>query len=108
MENIIKHLQVTHVEDQIDYVDNVPNATAIASFGKSSVRVLSLKAKVAVPDHTSPYDTMILILKGKIKLAFGSNSVELAAGDATLIPANDVHNVLAYEDSKFMLTVFGQ
>jgi quercetin dioxygenase-like cupin family protein len=55
-------------------------------------------------DHESPGEATLLVLRGRIKLATATDTVEGAAGDWLPIP-NERHNVAALEDSVLLLTV---
>ncbi len=108
MKTILKHLATTHLSEAVELVDNVPNAVEIASNDNSTIRCIALKAGTRIPEHNSPYDTVLVMLKGHMHLNFGSDTVELKTGDATLIPAQIMHDVKALEETRFLLNVMGE
>lgn len=66
--------------------------------------VLALLADRSLGEHDSPGEATLQVLRGRIRLDVGDDSVELAAGDYLQIPPAR-HDVAALEDSVFLLSV---
>lgn len=66
--------------------------------------VLALAAGNRLDDHESPGEATLVVLHGRIQLGTAANVVEGAIGDFLVIP-DEVHNLVAVEDSVVLLTV---
>ena len=55
-------------------------------------------------EHASPGEATLQVLRGRVRLSGSSTSVEGSAGNLMPIPP-ERHNVVALEDSVFLLTV---
>lgn len=66
--------------------------------------LLALSAGSGLHDHESPGEATLLVVQGHIRLATASDSVDVRTGEYLVIPA-ERHNVVAVDDSAFLLTV---
>ena len=51
-----------------------------------------------LPDHKTATEAFLIVIKGKAQISFSDRKEELFDGKALVIPANDTHNVEAYDD----------
>lgn len=65
--------------------------------------VLALRAGGALAEHESPGEATLLVLRGRVRLVSGENSVEGTAGELLVIPPAR-HSLEAIEDSAVLLT----
>jgi quercetin dioxygenase-like cupin family protein len=56
-------------------------------------------------EHTAPFDALISVVDGSVKVKVGENWNSLKAGDAIILPANIPHAVKAETRFKMMLTM---
>lgn len=66
--------------------------------------VLALAAGNRLDDHQSPGEATLLVLRGKVQIGTATHTVGGAEGDFLVIP-DEVHNLVALEDSAVLLTV---
>jgi len=66
---------------------------------------IGLAENVELSDHKSPAPAQLLILKGSINYQSQSADVILNALDEFEIPQEEVHRVIAKEDSIFLLII---
>jgi len=50
-----------------------------------------------VPEHTHPHEQAGQVASGRVRFTIGEQTVELARGDAYLIPGGVTHHVVALE-----------
>jgi quercetin dioxygenase-like cupin family protein len=65
--------------------------------------VIALVAGQGMHEHESPGEATLHVLRGRVRLAAGADSAELAAGDYLVIPP-ERHSLEAVEDSVAVLT----
>jgi len=68
-----------------------------------SLTVFAFDEGEGLTEHTSPYDTSILVLEGKAQLMIGGNPYEVSTGEMLIMPANVPHAVKAVERFKILL-----
>lgn len=66
--------------------------------------VIALRGGAELGEHVSPGPASLLVLRGKVRLVAGDESVDLAAHTFTPVP-NRRHSVHADEDSVVLLSV---
>ncbi|RKO64576.1 hypothetical protein CKA54_04625 [Campylobacter sp. P255] len=59
-------------------------------------------------DHKAPFDITIHVLKGSIDFGVLNQQILLKTLDSISLKANEVHNLLALEDSIIRLTLYKQ
>lgn len=65
--------------------------------------LISLEKDHHFPEHTSPRDTLLVLLDGSITFKIQNNEYSLNRQDSINFPANEPHSVDATEDSKFLI-----
>lgn len=66
--------------------------------------VVALTSGSGLAEHDSPGEATLQVLRGRVRLNSGDDSVEGAAGDLLIIP-DARHSLDALEDSAVLLTV---
>jgi quercetin dioxygenase-like cupin family protein len=66
--------------------------------------VLALAAGNRLDDHQSPGEATLLVISGKVQIGTATSAVEGGDGDYLVIP-DEIHNLVALEDSVVLLTV---
>lgn len=59
----------------------------------------------SLSEHTSPYEALVQILKGKMQITIGGNPFEVKEGEIILLPANIPHGLIALEGTIMLLTM---
>ena len=57
-------------------------------------------------EHTVPFDALVYVFDGKVKITIEGEDFELKAGEAIIMPANKPHAVNAVGRFKMLLTLF--
>jgi len=71
--------------------------------GNSDVFALDSGQKIS--EHSSPYDAMVVILEGKMRIIVGGKSHELDAEQVIIMPANIPHALEALSVAKMLLVM---
>lgn len=66
---------------------------------------LAVPAGTTIPAHKVAGQASLLCLKGHVRLAFGGDSAELAAGEWLYFDKGQEHDVEGIEDSAILLTI---
>jgi quercetin dioxygenase-like cupin family protein len=69
--------------------------------------VIALAKDAALAEHVSPGEATLIVLRGRVSLAAGSESWEGREGDLIIIP-DAPHSLTALADSAVLLTVVKQ
>jgi quercetin dioxygenase-like cupin family protein len=56
-------------------------------------------------EHTAPFDALVMVLDGRLKLTIGGTEVMATAGTIVRMPAHVPHAVDAIEPSRMLLTM---
>lgn len=85
-----------------------PTARGIASrvlakTGGGNVTLFAFDAGEGLSEHTAPFDALVLVLEGALKLTIGGQPVEAASGTVVLMPGNVPHAVDATAASRMLL-----
>jgi len=66
--------------------------------------LITLTAGAGLAEHNSPGEATLQVLRGRVRLTAGADSVEAATGDLLVIPP-ERHSLDAIDDSAVLLTV---
>lgn len=61
-----------------------------------------MEANTATPPHSHSAEEVVLFLKGSGRATVGTSEVRFRAGDTLILPADEVHQIFAEEDSEFV------
>jgi quercetin dioxygenase-like cupin family protein len=97
------------VEDLLDAAGSAANgrsARTIHGGSDQALRqtVIALVRDHALGEHESPGEATLQVLRGRVRLSSGEDSVECGVGDHVVIP-DARHDVAALEDAALLLTV---
>ena len=56
-------------------------------------------------EHTAPFDAMVQVLEGEVKVTIAGKPVNLKTGEITIMPANKTHALSAKTKFKMLLTM---
>ncbi|TXE17051.1 cupin domain-containing protein [Psychroserpens burtonensis] len=67
------------------------------------ILLISLEKGALFPEHRSPRDANILVLEGSITFIINDNEYSLTKHNIFNFPKDEVHKVIAIENSKFLI-----
>ena len=99
----LRPARVTDLASLVDYAPEAIVSRTLAKAGGGSLTIFAFGAGQELSEHTSPFDAIVQVLDGRGELVIGGETVETAAGEAVLMPANVPHAVRAPERFTMLL-----
>ncbi|AFH48561.1 Hypothetical protein IALB_0849 [Ignavibacterium album JCM 16511] len=59
----------------------------------------------SLTEHTSPYEALVQIVKGRMTVTIGGNTFQVEEGEIILLPPNIPHGLVALEQTVMLLTM---
>ena len=94
-----------HLADDIAYADGAVVSKTLLKKEIGNITLFSFDAGQGLSEHTAPFDAVVYILDGCAKIAIGSESHTVAAGEMLIMPANISHALHAEERYKMLLVM---
>jgi len=89
----------------ISHTEHGIASRVIARTGGGSATLFAFDVGQELSEHTAPYDALVLVLEGILKLNIGGSLVRAASGTVVRIPANVPHAVESPQRSKMLLVM---
>jgi quercetin dioxygenase-like cupin family protein len=77
----------------------------LAKNNGGSITIFAFDEQQGLSEHTAPFDALVMVLDGRLKLTIGGTEVMAAAGTIVRMPAHVPHAVDAIEPSRLLLTM---
>jgi len=87
----------------VSYTEGGIASRVIARTGGGNVTLFAFDADQELSTHSAPYDVLVVVLEGALRLTIGGAPVRAASGAVVRIPANVPHAVESPQRSKMML-----
>jgi len=97
--------KVSTLEELIDYQEGSVVSRTIIDKKTGTVTLFAFDKNQGLSEHTTPYDAMVQILDGEVKITISGNPIELKRGEITIMPANQTHALSAKTRFKMLLTM---
>jgi quercetin dioxygenase-like cupin family protein len=91
--------------DLLDYAPDSIVSRIIAKNDAGNITLFSFDKGQELSEHTAPYDAVVQVLDGEVRLTIGGQDVKTAAGEVVIMPANVPHAVYADRRFKMLLTM---
>lgn len=75
----------------------------LARTGGGNITLFAFDAGQELSEHTAPFDALILVLEGALRLTIGGQEVRAAPGTLVRMPAHVPHAVDAIEPTRALL-----
>lgn len=75
----------------------------LAKNGGGNVTLFAFDAGEGLSEHTTPFDALVIVLEGSLKLTIGGRPVEAPAGTIVRMPASVPHAVDAPAAARMLL-----
>ncbi len=93
------------LEDSVQYSNGSVVSKTIIEGSSGSVTLFAFDAGQKLSEHSAPFDAMVQVLDGKVRLTIGGKPVDVSAGETVIMPANIPHSVDAVQKFKMLLTM---
>jgi len=70
-----------------------------------NVTLFSFDEGQGLSEHSAPFDAIVHILEGEVRVTLGGKPFDLKAGEMIIMPANVQHDLLATKQFKMLLTM---
>jgi quercetin dioxygenase-like cupin family protein len=87
----------------ISYTEKGIASRVIARTPGGSVTLFAFGVGEELSEHTAPYDALVVVLEGTLKLTVGGTPVQAVSGSVVRMPSNVPHAVESPKRSKMML-----
>lgn len=94
-----------NLEDLVDYCTDAIVSKTILDKPVGTITVFAFDKGQKLSEHTSPYDAVVQVVKGRARLTIGETQVDVSQGELIIMPANVPHAVNADEKFKMLLTM---
>lgn len=91
--------------NSIEYVTDSITSRSILKKASGAIVTTSFDAGKRSAEGTSPFDTLIQVTEGSVKIFIESRAVILAAGEAIVIPAHKRSSMAALNRFKMLSTI---
>ena len=99
----LEYSKVKKLCGMISYQDGTIVSKTLINKDKGTVTIFAFDKDQALSEHTAPFDALLQVLEGKVKVKISGKKHELASGEIIIMPANVPHAVNAIEKFKMML-----
>lgn len=106
MENTeIEKGRVFVLADSVEYVPNSLTSNTILRKITGTVSVVSIDSGKELSERTSPFDTFIFVIDGRVEVVMETTSFSLDTGQAMIIPAHVRNSIVGKVRFKIMSTI---
>ena len=97
--------QATRLATLVQYSKGSIVSYAVAQKKAGSLTLFAFDAGQELSEHTAPFDALVQVLDGTVKLTIGGKAVNAKSGETVLMPAKVPHAVKATRRFKMLLTM---
>ena len=95
--------EALRLSDLIAPTDHGIASRVLAKTGGGNVTLFAFDAGEGLSEHTAPFDALVVMLEGTMKLTIGGRPVEAVPGTIVRMPANVPHALDATSASRMLL-----
>jgi len=92
-----------NISDRIQFKEKGASVLKIQQSDRTKIIAIALKANEILKKHKANIPSFLVVLKGQIQFELPDSSIHLNEHDTFNIPVSIEHEVIALEDSIFML-----
>ncbi len=101
----LPHSRALQLKEQVEYAGgSIVSRTAIDS-ECGSVTLFAFDSGQSLSEHTAPFDALVQVLEGELKLTVGGKDITAGQGQSVLMPANVPHALEATTKTKMLLVM---
>ena len=97
------YLETFKPENLIDYNSSCFERKVLWEEDENKIMLVALEKNQKMPEHFSPIDAIIFVLKGKIEFLIEDKEYTVKESEMFIIPAKTPHKVMGKEKSKFLV-----
>jgi quercetin dioxygenase-like cupin family protein len=97
--------KATQLVDLIDYQEGSVVSRTVIDKEAGTVTLFAFDEGQGLSEHTAPYDAMVQVLEGDVKVTISGKAIMVKQGEMTIMPANQPHALSAVTRFKMLLTM---
>ena len=97
--------KIFKLQELVDYQEKSVVSKEIIKKETGTVTIFAFDKGEGLSEHTAPFDAMVQVLDGTLKLTIDGKVYILNKGDMIIMPANVPHALHAAEQFKMVLTM---
>jgi quercetin dioxygenase-like cupin family protein len=97
--------QVNNLINLIDYQEETIVSKTLIDKKAGTITLFAFDKNQGLSEHTAPYDALVIILEGKVKITISGKSFKLKKDDTIIMPVNKPHAVNALTQMKMILVM---
>lgn len=86
-----------------DFTFDGLTVTVVSKTETCEALLITLEKDALFPEHTSPRETVLLMLVGAINFSISAQEFLIEEGNSFSFPAHEKHQVVAKENAKFLI-----
>jgi len=100
--------KVAKLEEMITYQTGSVVSRTLINRPTGTVTLFSFDKGEGLSEHTAPYDALVYIIDGEVKITIGDNEYNLKKGDSIIMPEDIPHALQAISRFKMLLIMIRQ
>ena len=97
--------QRLHMVDLASYQEGSVVSRQITKEDAGNITLFAFDQGQELSEHTAPFDALVHVLEGEVKVRVSGEPFHLTTGDAIIMPANEPHALTAMTRFKMLLTM---
>ncbi|MDP2302309.1 MAG: cupin domain-containing protein [Ignavibacteria bacterium] len=102
---LLEKLSANSLINEIAFQQNAIVSKQIIKKPNGNVTLFAFDKDESLTEHTTPFDALVYIVDGIMKITIGGKPFEVKAGEILLMPANVPHGLKAEVPTKMLLTM---
>lgn len=103
--NTLPEAEVLSIKDLITPAPSSITSRILAKTQGGNVTLFAFDTGQGLSEHTAPFDALVMVLDGQLKLTIGGREMTAGAGSVVRMPANVPHALDAVEPARMLLTM---
>jgi quercetin dioxygenase-like cupin family protein len=97
--------QPARLVELVNYQDSAIVSCELVKKPTGTVTIFAFDEEQALSEHTAPFDALVQVLEGEVKIVISGKPHHLAGGELILMPAQQPHALKAFTRFKMLLTM---
>lgn len=93
------------LRDAIAFQQNSIVSRQIIKKPNGNVTLFAFDKDESLSEHTSPFEALVNIVEGSMKITIGGNPFTVEEGEILLLPPDIPHGLIALQKTKMLLTM---
>jgi quercetin dioxygenase-like cupin family protein len=97
--------EVVRLSDLVNYQEGAVVSRTLVNRATGTLTLFAFDEGQGLSEHTAPFDALAHLLEGEAEIAVSGKPLQVTAGEAVLMPANQPHSLKALSRFKMLLTM---